>query len=179
MRKLIITAGHNGAGTGASSLFIDEGKETIVLRDLLTIYLRNYGVTVKNDTDTESTSKVISWVNQLFTPNDILIEIHFNSFSSWKPSGTESFVQSKHNSTEYQLAQSLCSVTSKVLNINNRGVKSPALSQHSTIGILDKTKVNAVLYEVCFLSNKNDAERYQEKKKELVHELSQAILLFL
>lgn len=42
-KKAYIIAGHNGKGTGASSKWLDEGSETIVLRDLIGLNLTRLG----------------------------------------------------------------------------------------------------------------------------------------
>ena len=47
--KIYLIAGHNGSGTGANG-FIDEGKETIILRDLIAEKLKEMGiVAIKDD----------------------------------------------------------------------------------------------------------------------------------
>ena len=45
MRRVFLIAGHNGTGTGANG-FIDEGKETVILRDLIAKNLKEMGVVV-------------------------------------------------------------------------------------------------------------------------------------
>lgn len=177
MRKVIITAGHNGAGTGASSPHMDEGTETIRLRDLLTAELKERGMLVTNDTNTERTAGVIGWIKRMFTPNDLLIEIHFNSSTNSQSTGTETFIQAAPTYLEKSLADSISTVAANVLMIKNRGVKFPRQSQHSTIGILDQTQVHAILWEVCFLNNPRDVAQYKSNAGRLAREIAHVIAL--
>lgn len=177
MRKVIITAGHNGPGTGASSPYLDEGTETIRFRDLLTDELKDRGIVVTNDINTESTAGVIGWIKRIFSPNDVLIEIHFNSSANSESTGTETFIQAAPTFLEKALATSIATVTANVLMIKNRGVKFPTQSQHSTIGVLDQTQVHAVLWEVCFLNNRRDVAHYKANAERLAREIAHVIAL--
>lgn len=177
MRKVIITAGHNGPGTGASSPLMDEGTETIRLRDLLTSELKELGILATNDTDTEKTAGVITWIERIFTPSDVLIEIHFNSSTNNQSTGTETFIQAVPTFLEKALANSISTVAANVLMIKNRGVKIPSQSQHSTIGILDHTQVHAILWEVCFLNNPRDVTQYRANVDRLATEIAHVIAL--
>lgn len=177
MRKVIITAGHNGPGTGASSPLMDEGTETIRLRDLLTAELKERGMLVTNDTNTETTAGMIGWIKRIFTPKDLLIEVHFNSSTSTQSTGTEIFIQAAPTYLEKSLADSISTVTANVLMIKNRGVKFPRQSQHSTIGILDQTQVHAILWEVCFLNNPRDVAQYRGNAERLAREIAHAVAL--
>lgn len=177
MRKVIITAGHNGPGTGASSPLMDEGAEAIRLRDLLTEELKQRGILATNDSNTEKTAGVIGWIKRIFTPNDLLIEIHFNSSTSTQSTGTETFIQAAPTYLEKSLASSISTVAANVLMIKNRGVKFPRQSHHSKIGVLDDTQVHAVLWEVCFLNNPRDVAQYTGNAKRLAREIAHVIAL--
>ena len=47
-KVVFLSAGHRGAGTGANG-FIDEGKETIILRNLIAKNLKEMGIIVIKD----------------------------------------------------------------------------------------------------------------------------------
>lgn len=145
------------------------------MRDAITEKLRAFGWDVTNDTNTEKTGTVISWINRLFSPESVLIEIHFNASGYDLANGTECFIQKEATELEFTLAHKICNVTSLNINVKNRGVKVPELSQHVTIGVLDKTKVHAVLWEVCFLSNQQDVVKYQKYKDNLVKGIATTI----
>jgi N-acetylmuramoyl-L-alanine amidase len=174
-RNLILTAGHYGFQSGAWRQWFDEGSETIALRQLLTAALKKKNLKVRNDSDHERTGTVIRWVNEESNENDLLVEIHFNAVDNPNPSGVECYVQFEATDFEVLTARAICEATAKVLGIPNRGVKTPKLSQHPTIGILDRTKVQAVLWEVCFMSSQGDVQAYREKQAELVKEIAQVI----
>jgi len=174
-RNVILTAGHYGFKSGAWRQWFDEGTETIELRKLLTKSLNLRGMKIRNDSDHERTGTVIKWVNQESKETDLLVEIHFNAVDNPNPSGVECFVQPDCTDFEIQTARALCQATADVLGIPNRGVKTPVLSQHPTIGILERTKVQAVLWEVCFMSNQGDVQAYREKRVELVKQVAKII----
>lgn len=174
-RNLIITAGHYGFQSGAWRQWFNEATETIALRNLLTKALNTKGMKIRNDSDHERTGTVIKWVNQESKETDLLVELHFNAVDNPHPSGVECFVQPDCTEFELQTAKALCEATARVLGIPNRGVKLPNLSHHPTIGILERTKVQAVLWEVCFMSNQGDVAAYREKQAELVKEAAQII----
>jgi len=174
-RNLILTAGHYGFQSGAWRQWFDEGSETIALRNLLTKALNTKGMKVRNDSDHERTGTVIKWVNQESKETDLLVEIHFNAVDNPNPSGVECFVQPDCTDFELRVAKDLCEATARILGIPNRGVKVPKLSQHPTIGIIERTKVQAVLWEVCFMSNQGDVKAYREKQAQLVKEVATII----
>lgn len=174
-RNLILTAGHYGFQSGAWRQWFDEGTETIALRKLLSKALNLRGMKVRNDSDHERTGTVIKWVNKESLETDLLVELHFNAVDNPNPSGVECFVQPDCTDFELQVAKDLCEATARVLEIPNRGVKVPNLSHHPTIGILERTKVQAVLWEVCFMSNQGDVAAYREKQSELVKEVATII----
>jgi N-acetylmuramoyl-L-alanine amidase len=170
--RLVITAGHQGAGTGAARQWFDEGKEAIVLRDLITAALAKRKIKAINDSNADSLPKVLAWLNSKFNDRDVLVEIHFNASVSPQATGTEVFVQANPNDLELKLAGNINDITADTLEISERGVKKSSLSQHTTIAILDRTKMNAVLWEVCFLSNREDCERYWENRERLVERIA-------
>jgi len=174
-RRVILTAGHLGFKTGAWREWFDEGTKTIALRDLLTKELKKKHLEVKNDSNHERTGNVIKWINEQFDENDLFIEIHFNAVDNPRPSGTESYVQLHASTVEKNLGSELCRYTSEVLRIPNRGLKLPAMSHHQVIGVIDRTKVNAVLWEVCFMSNPNDVKAYRENLDQLVKSIATVI----
>ena len=64
--KIYLIAGHNGSGTGANG-FIDEGKETIILRDLIAKNLKEMGIIVIKDDNLTPLTKVVQWLRNQIT----------------------------------------------------------------------------------------------------------------
>ena len=177
-RRIIITAGHQGPGTGANSDFLNEGSEAIILRDMIAHRIREHGLTVFTDPNTLNLRGVIAWLRSKFTGKDIIIEIHFNAGPP-KVGGTECFVQNNYSDEEYNLASLLCKsvVASTKGGIINRGVKTAKHSQHSRLGILEDTPTVSVLWEVSFLSNKNEVELYQAFKIKIAQHVAELLTL--
>ena len=177
-RRIIITAGHNGPGTGAKSEWLDEGAETIVLRDLITAKLRERGVTVYNDPNALPLRGVIAWIRRQFTAKDILVEIHFNAGPP-TANGTECFVQNQYSKEEYNLASLLCRATENATRgaIKSRGVKTAKDSQHSRLGVLEDTGTTSVLWEVCFLTHKPQVFTYVFYREDLAQQVADLLTL--
>ena len=106
MRRVFLIAGHNGSGTGANG-FIDEGKETIILRDLIAENLKEMGIVVIKDDNLTPLTKVVQWLRNQITKKDICIDIHFNASTNKSANGTEMFIPTKNTSDEVELAHML------------------------------------------------------------------------
>ena len=86
MKKIGLIAGHRGAGTGAKGNGLDEGSETIVLRNLIEDYLLRYNVIPIVDQEKEDLKGVVAQLKKTLSKEDICIDIHFNASSN--PSAT-------------------------------------------------------------------------------------------
>ena len=173
MSKVFLIAGHNGSGTGANGV-IDEGKETIILRELIAKNLYDMGVVVIKDDNLTPLTKVVQWLRNQITKKDICIDIHFNASSNNSANGSEVFIPTKNTPDEVELANMFRVTLSKVFK--DRGVSLESKSYHGKIGMLSGFDCCNVLLEVCFVSNKTDADTYNSKKIELAYELALDIL---
>ncbi len=174
--KIYLIAGHNGSGTGANG-FIDEGKETIILRDLIAKNLYEMGIVVIKDDNLTPLTKVVQWLRNQITKKDICIDIHFNASSNKLANGSEVFIPTKNTSDEVQLADMFRRSLSKVFK--DRGVSLESKSYHGKIAMLSGFDCCNILLEVCFVSNKTDADAYNSHKIELAYELALDILEFI
>ena len=75
-----------------------------------------------------------------------------------------------------QVANQPTSAWTMVLNTKNRGVKREGEGTHQRLAMLSDIKCNSVLLEVCFISNIADANKYKEKRDELVIILAEQLL---
>lgn len=166
MRQLFICAGHRGRKTGAMG-YIDEGAETIDLRDKIRTELIMRGVSSFADHNSDILSGVVNHVNLVTSKQDICIDIHFNAFNG-TAKGSEILVRNKASDIEQELADKLLVATCKTLGTKNRGVKRETQGQHSRLAMLSDVKCNSVVLEVCFCDNKEDADKYNRHKEELV-----------
>lgn len=165
MKKLFITAGHSLNKAGASANGLKEERLTIEMRDLIADKLRAWGYEAWTDNDKDSLSTVISKINKVATPDDILFDIHFNAASS-NARGTECFVAANARGKSVRVAERIAELTAGMLNTPNRGVKKENQSQHNRLGILH-TAASSVLWEVEFITNKEFMDNYQEIKQRL------------
>lgn len=174
--KIYLIAGHNGSGTGANG-FIDEGKETIILRDLIAKNLYDMGIVVIKDDNLTPLTKVVQWLRNKITKKDICIDIHFNASSNKLANGSEVFIPTENTSDEVELANMFRETLSKVFK--DRGVSLESKSYHGKIAMLSGFDCCNILLEVCFVSNKTDADAYNSHKIELAYELALDILEFI
>ena len=175
MRRVFLIAGHNGHGTGANG-FIDEGKETIILRDLIAENLKEMGIVAIKDDNITNLSKVVQWLRNQITKKDICIDIHFNASTNNSANGSEVFIPTKNTHDELELANMFRESLSKFFK--DRGVSLENKSYHGKIAMLSGFDCCNVLLEICFVSNKTDADAYNSRKIELAYEIALDILEF-
>lgn len=176
MRKIYLCAGHRGGTTGANYNNIKEAEETIWLRDEIARLLRRKGVLVKLDNDNASLSEVVAQVNVGCKKTDICVDLHFNAVGNPTAHGTEIFKPFNSTDTEMELAEDLLYSTCMILGTKNRGVKREGEGTHSRLAMLSDVMCNSVLLEVCFISNREDANKYKEKRDELAIILAEQLL---
>ena len=105
---------------------------------------------------------------------DLFIAIHCNSASS-TASGTETFYcQGSENGKK--LAQAIQSRIITALGTVDRGIKDDTQSSSGRLGVLRKTACPAVLVEIAFISNANDAQILSNKQEEFAQAISSGIL---
>lgn len=177
-KTAFIIAGHHWKDPGASGHGYKENELTIELRNLVAQRVKQLmpeGVRVWTDDDHDVLATVIRKVKQVATPNDLLLDIHFDSFTSPTASGTTALVASNARDKSKNFGADLTDILSRVMDIPNRGVKSETKSNRGRLGILH-TAASSVLLEVNFISNPRDVERYQNWKHWVADEIARAIL---
>lgn len=155
-----LISGHNGYGTGASGI-IDEGVETIKLRNLIGTILRGHtpNISLAMDNESSDLKNVLKWLKTLDS-FDVLLDIHFNAFNK-KAQGTEVIVADDATDEARVFAEGLLEVVCKALGTKSRGVKNESQSQHNRLGILHTGNAKiSLLLEVCFCDNADDVEKY-------------------
>ncbi len=176
-RKIFLLAGHHLKDPGAVANGYQENRLTIEVRELIAKRIRQLApeVPIWLDDDKDTLSQVIGKVNKLATSNDILFDIHFNSFTDAKATGSEAFV---HNNAS-QLSRTIAGEASKwaatILGIQDRGVKTEQQAARGRLGIL-YTPANNVLLEVGFLSNPNDMAGYEKWKHWMADEQARLLI---
>ena len=180
IKAVTVHGGHNPHGKiacGASD-YIDESREDrIITKKVIRLLKKNrikaYNCTVNNGTSqTDVLRKICAKCNS--KTRDIDISIHFNSaahqkVTDRKTTGTEVWVRDT-SGVKGDLAKRICNQLSKV-GFKNRGVKTT-----SGLWVLNKTTKPALLIEVCFVSDPDDAKLYKKNRDAVAKAIVQAIL---
>lgn len=180
IKAVTIHAGHNPKGKiacGASD-YIDESTEArIIVKKVKALLKKNgikvYNCTVNNGSNQKDVlNKICAKCNS--KTRDIDISIHFNSANHQskkdrKTTGTEAWVKSVAG-VRGDLASRICLKLAK-LGFQNRGVKVT-----DDFAFLNHTTKPAILVEVCFVSDPDDAILYKTQKNDVAKAIVQAIL---
>ena len=182
MRKIYISAGHSnkiGRDRGASGNGFIEGELTAEFRKLLVKELNLLGTKPITDADDTIFSQTINYFRNLVDSKAIVLDIHWNSATP-QAKGTETLIPGKPSSFETELAEELSKTVGETLDIPLRGksgVKTELESHHKKLAWMSLTGEN-VLMEVCFISNKNEMQSYQNKKEELAKNIAKVLFNF-
>ncbi len=182
IKAVTVHAGHNPTGKIASgaSDYIDESKENrVITKKVVRLLKRNgikaYDCTVNNGkSQTDVLRKICAKCNS--KKRDLDISIHFNSadhqrIRDGKTTGTEVWVKNT-SAVRGDVAKRICSRMAK-LGFKNRGVKTT-----SNLWFLNKTTKPAILIEVCFVSDPDDAVLYKKHKDDIAKAIVQAIISY-
>lgn len=170
--KTFPIAGHHNADPGATYNGRKEADETKCARELLIQHFPK-----KNDIIADKDEQTLNQVLKTLKPGSgsVLLDIHFNVGPS-TATGTECFVNASDfknkNSMSFRMATEICEVTSRILEIKNRGVKSETGTRHGKLGILNIGAGCAVLWEICFISNSADMKMWDLKRTELMAKIA-------
>lgn len=174
---IYLSAGHHDKDLGAVSGSFVERDLTKEMRGLIEFNLPPSQLV--KDKDFETNSIYQSRIKP--GSGSVVLDIHFNSGSP-TATGTECFVNKKDfadkNSLSYKMAAEISKATSELLGISNRGVKSEDQSQHSRIGILNLNSGVSVLWEICFISNPLNMQKYTQYKKDLSKKIAEILLKY-
>ena len=173
--KLFVRAGHSPDFPGALAYngkyehYYTKGLQSRVLN--ISNILSGYRMEVFPVRSTFSLSEKINWVNQKCREKDRLIDIHFN-YNHPTATGTEVFVHPDTTEENKRTATVLVQQVSELLGIPvrrsvpGRAYKYDTESQHDTLGIIRRTRVPAILLEVCFM-NEGDLHKYKGKEPQI------------
>ena len=171
--KIILTAGHRGAGTGANG-FLDEGKEAIRFRNALVERLKQKAIYPITDNDNEKLGALIKRLNT-YGRNCIAMDFHFNASPKNTAHGCEVLVYEKTSYQNRLRAEQVCQTIEKCSFIYNRGVKDHDEGQHERLAYLQDLNCPSMIVELCFVTNVDDVDKYQKNFDELVFDMSELI----
>lgn len=164
--KIVLNAGHTKSGKGSGAIgYLNESEETRKIVSFVKHYLTGKGheVIVVNIDKAESQSAylygVTKKVNQ-YIDADLFVSVHLNAGGG---QGCECYTWKGKKTAP---AVGICSELNKY-GFRNRGVKDG-----SKLYVISKTRIPAVLVEVCFVDNAKDVSKYKEVG---VNHIAQAI----
>lgn len=174
---IYICAGHtNLKGStydpGAIGNGYKESELTVRLRDLICKKLDILGGTYKKDSDDWNLNQTINGAGT--TEKDIVFDIHFNAATP-AATGCETLIPDTHTILEKAYAKEVTDLTCKILGIANRKVKLESSTRHKRLGIMRPKGVN-MLWEVCFISNKLDMDKYIKNEDVLATEIAKLLI---
>lgn len=176
---IFISAGHHEKDSGATYNGRREATETIKVRDSIVKFLDRYGYKSIKDKDNETNVQYQTRIKP--GSGSVVFDIHFNA-GPVSATGVEVFVNkgdfANKGSLSYKMAMEIAEVTSKILGIKNRGVKSEQVSQHKRLGILNKGAGISALWEVCFITNKEDMYKYDKNFSILNEEIAKILMKY-
>lgn len=162
-KGVVISSGHHGKSMclpGACSQSYIEAKLAKELMAKIAKYLTVFGVDVHTFADEKGTSVSTNISNitnyHLTKRKDYLhISIHFNAAN-----GSASGAEVLYRGDMGDLASAFSVILSDTLSIKNRGKK-----QRTDLGFLNKLSLrnyDPLLFEICFIDNKDDMRKYAE-----------------
>ena len=167
--RFTVHAGHNPdnkVACGAIGLIKESTENRNVKNEVIRLLKEEghtvYDCTVENGTSvSDIVNKQVSKMNS-YSDIDLHISIHFNSGANdktgnGKSTGVEVLVYNT-SGTKYDTAKRICSKI-ECLGYKNRGVKI-----RTNLGVLSKTKAQALLVECCFVDDKDDIDLYNYKR---------------
>ncbi len=156
MSKIIcIDAGHGGTDPGAVGNGVVE--KVLTLKTALAVgeMLRKQGFEVVFTRTSDVFVKLNERCRIANSKNaDLFISVHVNSANNVNAKGTETLCYSQNKFAEVVQKSLVAS-----LKTNDRGVK-----ERKDLAVLKGTKMTAVLLELGFLSNKDEAERLKQEE---------------
>lgn len=166
---IYLVAGHSLMDAGAIGIGgNNEAEMTRPLRNLVLGYMRRKDVSI--DDDSLSTRDVVMWLRNRVNKNSIVVDFHFNSFTSPSANGTETF----SNKEGLDIAKDINKAIVSSLGTKDRGVKDASLTARGSIAIL-KLPCPVILPEICFISNQSDYDKYIKNADKMAREIAKIL----
>jgi len=152
-----------------------EANETVRVRNAVIKALNEKGYKdIIQDIDSENRHQYFSRIKT--GSGSVVVEFHFNAGPA-SATGTESIIEVDGDRLDKAMAAEFCNITSSVLNIKNRGVKTEADTRHKRLGLMKETGI-VCLVEICFITNANDMINYDKFFHSLAREYAAIIIKY-
>lgn len=165
--RVFINAGHDillDAGACGNGLKEAEVNEKVA--DLLEEYLLDAGIDVVGSVQDDDLRYVCASANQSYA--DVFVSIHCNSATNSLARGTETFICPQSYRAR-PIANFVQAQIVNALGTLNRGVKE------ANFYVLTKTDMPAILVELAFISNEDDAELLRTKVDDFARAVARGI----
>lgn len=180
---IFLSAGHHLKDPGAVSNGVQENLLTIELREMVVRELQKLGkkidVDFKIDDDKETLSQYLSRIKT--GSGSVVFEIHFDASSSSQATGTTMLIPARQWTKEFivekEFGREVVDICSTVLGIKNRGVIDETQSHRGKLGLMREEGINGLL-EVCFVTNKDDLQKYNQNKQTLAKVLASLLIKY-
>lgn len=171
MVRLCFDYGHGGKDPGAMYKGRKESDDNLSIGTEVAKRLRIFGVEV----DEIRTIDVSISLNErcIFANSgeyDYFVSFHRNAFKPEVATGVETFVYTSGSLKARQLAKKIQDGL-LACGFKNRGVK------RANFYVLRETKMPAVLIEIGFIDNTTDNTLFDDKRREIINEITKAIIL--
>lgn len=171
-KKYVISSGH-GKIVGGAVGFINERAEAVKVVDrvyaILTNSYNGRGYRFHESTAQNQSQNLANIVNYHNSKDRGLdVSVHFNSASA-SATGTECLYYDAKS-----LSAKMSAAMAKALDIRDRGPK-----ERKELYFLRNTTKTAILLEVCFVSNKDDASKYKANFERLCQAIAKVIADYL
>lgn len=172
MKKFVISSGH-GKIVGGAVGFINERAEAVKVVDRVYAILTNsyngrgyryHESTAQNQS--QNLANIVGYHNS--KDRELDVSVHFNSASA-SATGTECLYYDAKS-----LSAKMSAAMAKALDVSDRGPK-----ERTELYFLRNTTKPAILLEVCFVSNKDDAAKYKANFERLCQAIAKVIADYL
>lgn len=170
--KILVSAGHTltGKGTGAEG-FINESQENRALSKLIVEYLKKLGHEADYHEVNSGSDYINQQANKANSKNyDLVVQIHFNASDDASANGTEVIYRSSKGKVYAQKVQDKLKT-----EFTDRKIKHDINDLKRDLGWLRLTKPVAILIETCFVTNKNDANKYTSNRSKIAKLIAEGI----
>lgn len=159
-KTVLISAGHSNKDPGAVNGKRKEADIVLDMRNMVSVYLRQAGVSFKED-GKYGENLPLNQAISLAKTVDIAVEFHTNAAASKQATGVEALSNLRHKG----LSQRLCNAVHKAMGIPLRGDKGwkPEYSgQHSRLGFISTG--DGIILELFFISNDAELAKWDSVK---------------
>ncbi len=162
MARVIVAIGHHDADPGAVANETTEHAEVKKVVEQVQKEFQAEGVEIFVPPTSLTLPEKIEWINEYFTADDFLIEVHLNSGADATATGVSTWY-CDGKEPEKQVSEYFASALSTRMNLKNRGAKPDTTNRHGRLGIVRDTIPHSWLFEIAFISNPSDLEKFRRK----------------